>query len=121
MLRTIIEKLIDRLDMHNRSLVTNNENLINEHKIDMLFEILEANGVKIAVEVKNPATGEIAKHDIDKDRMLTLWSAWRYVNIQFDVSHLSQVNQPLFGEMAYSEYKWDLRDGLVIFELTKGF
>ena len=120
MLRTIIEKLIDRLDMHNRSIVSG-ENLVNEHKIDMLFEILEANKVKVAVEVKNPATGEIVKHDIDKDRLLTLWSAWRYVSVQFDVSRLSRVNQPLFGEMAYSTYKWILRDGVVIFELTKGF
>jgi hypothetical protein len=122
MLKTVIEKLIYRLNTHNRCLATANEMMVNEHEINMLLEILEDNNVKIFITAKNPAIGECRKFDVNHaQRMCSSWGAWRYVDIQFDFSKLSEINEPLIREMAYSEYKWDLRDGLMIFDLTKGF
>lgn len=122
MLKTVIEKLIYRLNVHNQCRATGNAELVNEYEINLLLEILEDSNVKIGVTVKNPATGENRKFNINHaQRLCSTWGAWRYMDIQFDFSKLSETNKSIFGEMAYPQYKWYLRDGLVIFDLAKGF
>ena len=120
MLTTIVQKLIRCCEIHNAR-VDDAFNVINEHEINLLLELLESNHVKTFFTVKNPETGEEKLFNVEhSSRQKHPCATWTYTDIRFDFSKLSQVNQCLFGEMAYMEPKWTLLDGLVIFDLMKG-
>ena len=90
MFRIVIEKLVYLLRCHNLTLVNNLSNQHEEIQIDLLLEMLEKYGVKVAITTTNPHNKKSFKNELEhaSHRMVYSWSNWIYDSIDFNFNNL---------------------------------
>lgn len=95
MLDIVIKKLIHCLKCHN---LTRMGRLMNPHEeiqIDLLLEMLEEYGVKIAITGKNPWSGNVITQELEhaSHRMANALGQWIYDGICLDFSSAFKRNR----------------------------
>lgn len=90
MFRIVIEKLIYLLKCHNLSIKNGLRNPHEEIQIDLLLEILEKYGVKVAITTTNPHNKKSIKNALEhaSHRMAHSWGNWIYESIDFNFKNL---------------------------------